>query len=293
MPHLLCAAFVLFLIDWLIMIALQTGLSARMMRPAVTAVILLALLSPSAAHAQDAGQAEATRYASELHLAFIRTGVAQIDLTAHAGLEALSNTLTQRTSVEPAGIVAIDPEHDELAFFPVIYWPVVAGPVALSPEAIRNIQSYLDHGGTILFDTRDQQSTAQGGLMSGGANAETLRRLTAGLNIPPLVPMPADHVLTRSFYLMKDFPGRYEGGTIWVEENSASGRDGVSSVIVGNHDWASAWAAGSNGGPRLKGGPQQQEMALRFGVNLVMYALTGNYKADQVHMPHILERLGQ
>ena len=33
-------------------------------------------------------------------------------------------------------------------------------------------------------------------------------------------------------------------------------------------------------------------MAYRFGVNLVMYALTGNYKTDQVHVPAILERLG-
>ena len=37
----------------------------------------------------------------------------------------------------------------------------------------------------------------------------------------------------------------------------------------------------------------QREMACRFGVNLVMYALTGNYKADQVHVPAILERLGR
>jgi hypothetical protein len=32
-------------------------------------------------------------------------------------------------------------------------------------------------------------------------------------------------------------------------------------------------------------------MAYRFGVNLVMYVLTGNYKADQVHLSTILERL--
>jgi hypothetical protein len=34
-------------------------------------------------------------------------------------------------------------------------------------------------------------------------------------------------------------------------------------------------------------------MAFRFGVNLVMYALTGNYKSDQVHAPEVLRRLGQ
>ena len=41
------------------------------------------------------------------------------------------------------------------------------------------------------------------------------------------------------------------------------------------------------------GGEVQREMAFRAGVNLVMYALTGNYKADQVHIPALLERLGQ
>ena len=33
-------------------------------------------------------------------------------------------------------------------------------------------------------------------------------------------------------------------------------------------------------------------MAFRFGINLVMYALTGNYKTDEVHAPALLERLG-
>jgi hypothetical protein len=33
-------------------------------------------------------------------------------------------------------------------------------------------------------------------------------------------------------------------------------------------------------------------MALRFGINLVIYALTGNYKADVVHAPFLLQRMG-
>ena len=43
----------------------------------------------------------------------------------------------------------------------------------------------------------------------------------------------------------------------------------------------------------VPGGEVQREMALRFGINLVMYALTGNYKTDQVHAPALLERLGK
>ena len=75
-----------------------------------------------------------------------------------------------------------------------------------------------------------------------------------------------------------------------------SNNDGVASIIVGSNDWASAWAMDAAGRPVMPvipGGDMQREMALRFGVNLVMYALTGNYKADQVHLPAIIERLGQ
>ena len=67
-------------------------------------------------------------------------------------------------------------------------------------------------------------------------------------------------------------------------------------VIVGGNDWAGAWAVDRRDQPifaTVPGGERQREWAYRFGVNLVMYALTGNYKADQVHVPAILERLGQ
>jgi len=286
LPWLLAAAFALFMVDWVLMTVMQ--MSWRQFRvTARTAGCIALLLMPVSAHAQS--EQEMATYADNIHLAFIKTGDPAVDNTVHKGLEALSEVLARRTSVEPSGTVAIDPETMELSFFPLIYWPVTADQKELSGKALQNIQYYIDHGGTILFDTRDSLSSTQGG----GRNAEKLRSLIGGINIPPLVPAKDDHVLAKSFYLMDSFPGRYENGTLWVEEQSASGRDGVSSVIIGSNDWASAWASSVNAGPRISGGPQQQEMALRFGVNLVMYALTGNYKADQVHLPHILERLGQ
>jgi hypothetical protein len=79
---------------------------------------------------------------------------------------------------------------------------------------------------------------------------------------------------------------------LWAETASAaSARDGVASLFVGDGDWASAWAA--EGGAGLPRGAEQRELALRFGVNLVMVALTGNYKTDQVHLPALLQRLGR
>ena len=68
--------------------------------------------------------------------------------------------------------------------------------------------------------------------------------------------------------------------------------DGVTSVIIGGNDWAGAWAQEDRGRFTITpGGEQQREMAYRFGVNLLMVALAGNYKADQVHIPYILQRL--
>ncbi len=293
MPFILAAAFLLFMLDWLLMSLMQ--FSWRRFSPAA---LCLALLIMSSTPAQAQSKQLMASYADNIHLAYVQTGNPAIDKMAHNGLEALSEILKRRTSVEPSGIVAINPEQTELSFFPLIYWPVAQEQKPLSGKALQNIQYYIDHGGTILFDTRDmisqtKRTYGQNKGMGGGRNAEKLRSLIGGLNIPPLIPIKGDHVLTKSFYLMGSFPGRYTGGTIWVEEQSTSGRDGVSSVIIGSHDWASAWASAGGSGPRLSGGPQQQEMALRFGVNLMMYALTGNYKSDQVHLPHILERLGQ
>ena len=181
----------------------------------------------------------------------------------------------------------VDPAHDELAFFPLIYWPVLPDSALATDAAKANVNKYLRNGGTILFDTLS---------VGGGADASALYRLARGLDIPPLVPVPPDHVLTRAFYLIKEFPGRWSGGTLWVERAGERVNDGVSPVIAGGNDWAAAWALDDAQRPLypvVPGGERQREMAFRFGVNLVMYTLTGNYKADQVHMPAILKRLGQ
>jgi len=83
---------------------------------------------------------------------------------------------------------------------------------------------------------------------------------------------------------------------VWIQANPEADNDGVSPVIVGNHDWAAAWAINDAHMPMfavVPDGERQRERALRFGVNLVMYVLTGNYKADQVHAPAIMQRLSR
>ena len=295
-PWLLGTALALALFDLVIAYALR-GLLPRLPQPrrrgaSLGAALLLAALvaAPARAQPDDSFAIEAT---SELHLAYIRTGIAEIDEESRAGLAGLTDILNRRTAVEAATPMAIDIEQDELIFFPLLYWPVADGQQLPSAKAIERLNRYLATGGTILFDTRDQgERTA----FSGAATQQRLRRLAAGLNIPSLAPVPPDHVLTKSFYLMQEFPGRWSGGALWVEPVEDQVNDGVASIIVGGNDWAGAWAMDERGQPLypvVPGGEPQREQAYRFGVNLVMYALTGNYKTDQVHVPAILERLGQ
>ena len=152
-----------------------------------------------------------------------------------------------------------------------------------------------------FFDDHSKWLTGDnGGDFSSSSTGDALKRVLAKLDIPPLEPVPDSHVLTRTFYLLKTFPGRYEGSPLWVESqdaNAASNNsDGVSGIIIGSNDYAAAWAMNDQGEPlnaMIPGSDRQREMAFRVGVNIVMYALTGNYKTDQVHIPALLERLGQ
>jgi hypothetical protein len=311
-PWLYLAALALFGIDILAVVALSTGLRFR--RRAATAAVLilglalipLALPAPSFAAEQapastgNAAEDFALKASLKTHLAYVLTGDPDVDRTSEEGLWGLSKVLRARTALEPAEPMGVDIDKDDLSFFPVLYWPVLEDAKPLSDKTLAKIDAYMKQGGMIIFDTRDQESAAYG-----GTQGQALNRLIGRLDIPPLEPVPQNHVLTKSFYLMNSFPGRWDGGSLWVEaeptdeaERSERSRrtDGVSSIVITSNDLASAWALDNANRPIfpvVPGGEVQREMAFRAGVNLVMYALTGNYKADQVHVPALLERLGQ
>ncbi len=245
----------------------------------------------------------ALRATARTRLAYVKTGDPRVDRIARAGLSGLSEFLAQRTSVEPGEPFGIDIERDEIAFFPLIYWPVTADAPPLSARAIARLDTYLKNGGTILFDTRDADAASLDPTTP-TPERQALRRILSNLDIPPLEPAPRTHVLTRSFYLLSSFPGRYSASPLWVEATSAGrerrrlsvgNADGVSSILITGNDMAAAWAITPSGSFMLpvSGSGRQREMAIRAGINIVMYALTGNYKADQVHLPIILRRLGQ
>ena len=305
LPLLLLAAL-LFIVDTLIVLWMAGHLASkfRAFKP-VSLLVLFAITSFPLLQASP-GFAQETDFSAALRtrLAYVGTGIDQVDRVSEAGMRGLTAFLTSRTSLEPADPVAIDISTDEMAFYSLLYWPVDARAPTPDAKTMARVDAFMKRGGSVLFDTRDQVSGVFGGTAASPA-ARKLQDILSSLDIPPLEVVPKDHVLTKSFYLLDSFPGRYRGGDLWIESLSDSfnqeGRparagDGVSSIMITSNDLAGAWAVDRNLRPlfpTVPPNPAQRTYAFRAGVNLMMYVLTGNYKADQVHLPALLERLGQ
>lgn len=299
----LLAALVMLLLDLFLSLWLRglLGRAVRFGRAAPVAVLLLAaaavtMPTPNASAADQRpgppplSEEQALKGSLDIRLAYILTGDREVDDLTRQGLEGLSEVLRNRTSVEPADPVGLDLETDEPRLYPLIYWAVTPTQPALSPRAAAALDRYLRTGGILFVDTRDQHMSFD---RRSGGNPD-LKRLLGGIEAPPLVPMPPDHVLTKSFYLLSDMPGRWAGGKLWIEAGGGRVNDGVTTIIIGSNDYVGAWATDQRGRgvmPVAPGGETQREMAYRVGVNLVMHALTGNYKDDQVHIQDIMQRL--
>ena len=326
-PQLLAFALALLFADIVAVLLLQAGglffgrRAARAARPrwrplAIAAAALLALPGPADAQSTApehpapaarprADDARAIQATAKVTFGYVLSGDGATDEASRQGLIGLGRFLIERTAVEPGEPFAVNILNDEIVFFPMLYWPVLANARPLPEATLTKIDAYMKQGGMIVFDTKDYGQGIPTGLSFRGEGGTPLQRLLGNLDIPRLEPVPEHHVLTKSFYLLRSFPGRWDGGQLWVEaeapRDSDQGRqarrvDGVSSILVTSNDFASAWARDDRGQylyPVVPGGERQREMALRTGVNIVMYALTGNYKADLVHMPALLERLGQ
>jgi hypothetical protein len=281
-PWLIALALALLAFDLLLSLRLRGLLGA-----ATAGLLALTLLAPPArAQEMEQNPALITR------LAYVVTGDTQLDAVSRMGLAGLSEYVNRRTAATLGDPAPVTPGQDDLSFYPLLYWPISADAAAPGGEAVAALNSFMAHGGIILIDTRDG-GTGEG--FAAGASA-ALQQFGHDLAIPPLAPLTSAHVLARSFYLLQDFPGRFDGDTVWVQRDQDRSNDSVSPVIIGAHDWASAWAVDAQGRTpfaTIPGGARQRTLAYRFGVNLVMYALTGNYKGDQVHVPSLLERLGQ
>jgi hypothetical protein len=289
---LIIAALLLFALDGLVALFLSGRLRAPMM--AMAALGALGAAAP-AARAQPLDQpidAKAAEAALATRLAFVRTGDPETDRAAKAGLEALTRKLIERTSLEPAAPASVDPETDDLSVYQFLYWPITAGADAPAEAAVAQVETFMRFGGLLVFDTRDDER-AVGGVET--PERAALQAILSRLDVPPLAPLPPDHVLLRSFYLLPDLPGRMIAGPVWAQAGEGP-NDSVTPIIIGGRDWAGAWASDAAARPlypMASGGERTREIAYRAGVNMVMVALTGNYKSDQVHTPILLERLGR
>jgi Domain of unknown function (DUF4159) len=332
-PHIMTLAILLLLIDALAALWLSGALARlggrRKLAPAalLLAAVLLAAAgdgpalaqapaspqtaSPPAAtpdrNTQDRLQnfrADDIEAALNTRLAYVVTGDREQDEISRQGLTGLSRALSTRTALDPADPIGIDLTRDELAYYPLLYWPMVASRPVPPEVAVRKIEAYMKNGGTIIFDTRDALNNRAGSTVT--PEAQLMRRILGSIDVPDLEPIPKDHVVTKTFYILEGFVGRYATGRNWIEvlqrnqdqdrTRPAQAGDRVSPIIITSNDLAAAWAVDRMGQPRfplVPGDAKQRELSIRGGINIVMYAMTGNYKADQVHVPALLERLGQ
>ncbi len=301
-PWLLTAALILLLADLVISFGLRRLLPERVgaidVPGAAVLLLVLCLAAPQARAAEARRELDvdpAIRNAIiDTRLAYAATGNADADRIAAAGLTVLTQLMAARTAAELSDPARVDLNAnnitvDGLLAYPLIYWRITPGYRLPPPKALAALNAYLHRGGMVVFDAPDQP----GAVAADGKNHGRMEEIVRNLDIPPLSKVANDHVLTRTFYLMKGLPGRYTDGEILIETGS-SATDGTSSVIIGANDWASAWAKDANGialYAAIPGGETQRELAYRAGINMVMYALTGNYKADLVHLPAIMQRL--
>ena len=190
----------------------------------------------------------------------------------------------KRTSIE----AALDPVDvklsDEAALKrnPFLY---LAGDAALptfDDADVARLRRALQTGGFLVIDSADPRP--------GGGFDQSVRALVARL-FPrePLHKIAPDHVVYKSFYLLKAPVGRVAA----VPYLEGVTHDGRLVVVYSQNDMGGAWARDNFGQWEhevLPGGDQQRELAFRLGINLAMYALCLDYKTDQVHVPFILRR---
>ena len=191
--------------------------------------------------------------------------------------------LIKRTSVEARIDVFILRADDTNLFeYPFLYMSGDQEFPPLSEKEINNLRLYLEFGGTLLIDDCIGKSDF-------GFDKSIRREIKQLFPNKSLEKLPTDHIIFKSFYLLNQAYGRImeksylEGVTI---ENRTA-------IIYSQNDLGGAWAKDPLGSWEyqvIPGGETQRAMTFRLGVNIIMYALTGDYKQDQVHLPFILKR---
>jgi hypothetical protein len=235
--------------------------------------------------------------ALQTQLAYIRTGDPSTDQISADALNYLSALVSARTSAQLGPAAGVSPAADNIDLYPLIYWPVPPGTTAPSEAVCARLIDYMLHGGLLLIDSQGADAGAAGSAagFAPGATA-ALNRATACLDLPPLEPLTTANAIAHSFYIVPSFAGKFVGDPVLIANAAARDADGVTPVIIGQNDWAGAWARDQSGNPEqtpLPNGEDQRVIADRFGTNLVIYALTGDYKSDQSRLPAFFNKFAK
>jgi hypothetical protein len=166
---------------------------------------------------------------------------------------------------------------------PFAYWSGGSGLSALSSAEISGLRTFLALGGLLVVDDAEPQD--------GSFGRDARREIGRVLPDAAPVQVPADHVLYRTFYLLK--PARPYGRVAGTPTADAILHAGGLRVLFLAHDLGGALARNALGTWEMSVEPDgdvQRERAIRFAVNIALYALTTNYKDDAVHAPFLLKR---
>ncbi|HEX3769375.1 MAG TPA: DUF4159 domain-containing protein [Polyangiaceae bacterium] len=242
----------------------------------VLATGLLALMPSPARAFGDAGA-----FDPRVLLTGNQTGPARASAPARWAWE-----LKQRTSaparLHPTVVRADDPA---IVDAPFLYWSGDTELAPLTGAEIRGLRSFLALGGILLVDDAGVSDRGEPGPFGKSARREIARVVPDGAPITIAI----DHVIFRTFYLLRRAEGRVEG----PESIEAIVRGGQAQVLFSEHDLGGALARGPSGmwdQPVVPGGDTQREHAIRLAVNIAMYVLCSNYKDDQVHAPFLMRR---
>jgi hypothetical protein len=253
------------------------GQRVRLSRRAALRALVLGSLLPSEALAfgQDGA----------FHPRVLQLGGRGADPTHESGPARWSWELIRRTSA-PARLTvsAVLADSRELLEEPFSVWMGSSSVPPLSEPEVRGLREYLSLGGVIFVDDSRPES--------GEFGRSVRRELARVIPDSPIVRLPAQHVLYKSYYLLDRPVGRVEGPPHLDAINSGK----MVRVLLSSHDLLGALAILPGGGPTFTvspGGQQQRELAVRLAVNLAMYVLCLDYKDDQVHAEELMRRRGR
>jgi hypothetical protein len=248
--------------------------SLKKFAPAKPAAALLFFSMIIFLHATGTVRAAAPPGALDVRIGYV-TGALAAPVNAEQGLQALNEALITRTAIRPGPPTGIIPGRDPLGFYTIIYWPVPATAQPLDERAALAVARYLAVGGLLIIDTARAGATP-------AARARAANQMLSTLSLPRLEQLSEKHVLAKSFYLLARGPSQPYLSQLWVEADTTGDDGRISGVIIGSQDMAAALVDTSRDSLR-------REAALRIGINAIMYALTGTYKADQVHAESLLD----